>query len=276
MKKPKNKPAQESTYEIPRPPAEVFSYTETVQTQMLSENQPMSLLERIECGPEGFRAYIVGAKYPKKGFVFPEAVYDINLAKKSLKQFLVFPTRRALNAFCLTAGYAMQRSFLKNEFLMPVSKELKHVLDTICYELDLDLTFSRILSHIIEYDDAYRFRLQDILSETTQLKLLKRPIREVLRLRKIYLEREHGRERGGGVAVKILPLFTVLALALCVPKFRRAIKYAIESCDFSRLQYDAGDLYWVGFYDGYDFLGVKLKDRMDDQRPKVIVRKNAA
>ena len=50
-----------------------------------------------------------------------------------------------------------------------------------------------IFGEIFEYDNAYRFRVQDLFTESSKELLTKNPIKEIRRLLKIYMSREGDR-----------------------------------------------------------------------------------
>lgn len=96
------------------------------------------------------------------------------------------------------------------------------------------------IAHIFEFDAAYRFRLQDLLTESSVHALTHYPIDEILRLLQLNKERDYP---------QVHNKFKVFALALVVllvwPPTRRRFIKAIQASDFTQFQFDEGDRYWA-------------------------------
>lgn len=208
----------------------------------------------------------------------PEAIWASNLVKRvvietirtlthplfipTLLCVLIFPRKKlftgVINSFDRIGMSALQPYFIKEEYLTPCAKGLKGLIRDFLTNLDLPAeNTAKILAHLIEYDAAYRFRLQDLLSETTQKRLIKNPRKELQRLNRINAEREIDnwpRERMNLV-------FKGISLLLLLPSIKKAFIMAVQNTDLTLLQLDEGDRYWVSYRKNYNFMGLTYEDR---------------
>lgn len=172
---------------------------------------------------EGNCIYLEGHPYPFKGIPTPERVRAIN----EIKQMFKFPwrwnTKKALKII------EPHRQPTKN--LTPIAREIIKIIPNSIGEL---------VAYVLEYDIAYRFRLQDLFSETDKETLSRRPIREILRLLAINKRRDYA-----GVHRKIRGAGVIAILALILPPFRKAFRRTLQTADFNELILDAGDRYWL-------------------------------
>ena len=71
-------------YSIPAPPKDIFLYDMEAKTDdVINEGATTYMLEKVAIG-DGIKLYYQGAKYPAKGFPFPEAIWSINILKRLL------------------------------------------------------------------------------------------------------------------------------------------------------------------------------------------------
>lgn len=165
---------------------------------------------------DGIKVHIQGYKFPKKGYPLESAVQATNFVKR----LLLFKPFEAIDR-------AMQPHVLKPEFMTPIARELRRIFPS---------KFGLILSHIIEYDEAYRLRVQDLCDHTTKEKLLRNPFKEIWKLLKINKKKDQP-----DVHKKFLRFGLFITIALCTPKIRKAVR----NCDFTKLQTDEEDRYWL-------------------------------
>lgn len=113
--------------------------------------------------------------------------------------------------------------------------------------------FAEIVSTIIENDDAYRYRLMDIFSMTTNERL-KNP-KELTRLMGIFYERNN-------FTFWTEKVFKVLRLIhLVIPFYKKAYISAVTSIDLDKLKLQDEDIYWCTFKSDYNFIGMTWEDR---------------
>ncbi|MGK3946016.1 hypothetical protein ABK046_47675, partial [Streptomyces caeruleatus] len=78
---------------------------------------------------------------------------------------------------------------------------------------------------MIDYDNAYRYRLGDIFGETTKIALMKDPVREVKRLLSIIQRRERA---SADIRLKYGFVATGLSIAMVHPRIRKAFRAAVS------------------------------------------------
>jgi hypothetical protein len=193
----------------------------------LEDNQGIEV-ERVE----DERMYLKGFKYPFKGVPTIEKIEKANEIKKAIKSFKSLEDVRQI-----TATF---HSFAAEIY-------------GLVYKLTRNQHMAYCISFVLEYDQGYSLRLQDLFNETSKEKL-KNPL-EILRLSKIH----KGRDIDGHVHKKLKYFFWLLALYSILPRWRKAI----EQVDFSKLQMDVGDRYWACMKYDYDYMGKSYQQRQD-------------
>jgi len=228
---------------------------------------------------EGIQLYLNDVDNPFIGLI-PDPIdwFFLNTAKRLLMESLkVFKTWQFMIAFIFTwkktkyiekliESYnsinfkGMEHLFLKYEHMTPVAYELYHAIDNFIVNMGIDETisnnFADIISHLIEYDNAYRWRIQDIMSETSIEKLLKDPAKEVDRLALIMSKRD-----SPGVYEKFKSVKYVISALLLLPKFKKAFRNTVEKINLSKLQYSEADKYWVSTMEDYQYMGKTNEER---------------
>lgn len=271
---------------IIRPPAIFYEheFTNPTDQTIAAQKNITYLTERIEATPNGIMKYNKGMLYPEKGWPTPEAMWNCNIVKRKLMGllnifsykysvpmiigFLINPWKwkwinNAIYWFNWESNWVLASSYYKEEILSPCPKELKKALYLFLFELKIQpeqaKSFAKIFSMLVETDNAYRYRIEDILTETTKEALLKSPRREIKRLLETYVSREHG-----GIEKKFKLIANLLSFALLIPKINRAFKKTIQEIDITALQLDEADRYHVHIRDGYDYLGLPFEERWKD------------
>lgn len=215
-------------------------------------------IQDIKLTPLGALVYIGNAPYPHKGIPVGEAVGQLNTLKEYTKQKLYsFPTPnsfvRDFNVFFSKCFYSY-RVNLKS--MCPAARNLSYVINDILTELGIStpterLLFSYNLSHVFEFDDAYRYRIQDIATMINAISLYKNPRKELKRVFDIAVSREvHTPQKA-----KMRKIYNLILLAMYIPKVKRAIA-AVVPFYLNLIRLDKGDAYWAGFKDNYNFQGI--------------------
>jgi hypothetical protein len=156
--------------------------------------------------------------------------------------------------------------FLKEKHMTQCSRELQFSIFTFLVELGIKEQtadrFSEIFSHILEYDNAYRFRFMDIMGETTKedLQSSHKAIRHLIGVIK---QRENNQ-----CGDKYMRIVKLLHLALYIPKIKRAFLKTIEQTDITNLQPQQADLYWMCSKNSYPFTGKTDEERMSYAQSK--------
>lgn len=254
----------------------VYKNQKTSKDLILEEHKTESIIERVEYD-DGIKLYIKGAQFPQKSCPTPEAIIAINTVKRVLISFLtsgLIPISkiRLLKTFNRITADVMHQHLLKEKYMTRFSREMKLFIFNFLTAWGIDeetaMTTSEIIAHIFEYDNAYRYRVQDILEETTR----EVSIVELRRLAKIIYEREdiesrkaNGNRRVGKQFIRAANFLSVLFL---LPSFRRALKVAITNLNWSAVLMDDGDRYWSGFRIDYNFGGKTYEERMIDYKKR--------
>ncbi len=156
---------------------------------------------------------------------------------------------------------------LKPEHMTELASELQGLMFAFMRRLGISRAnahpFCLVFGSLIEYDNAYRYRLEDIFTETSKKALQENPRREISRLIKLYCSRE----KDWGVAMKFRTISMLTTSLFWVPRVRKAFTKALEGCDFERLQLDDIDRYWCKVRNDYDFFGETYEYRMRDHVP---------
>lgn len=199
-------------------------------------------VEKIEIG-NGINVYLEGHPYPVKGYPSSEAVFAINAYKRLLKHFpfLVLFPKKLDNLSAIMLG----RFFIKEQYQTPFTQEFTKILIHF-----FPTNTAQAIAHIFEYDNSYRFRLQDLFSETTKELFSTHPYNEIIRLSAINRERDQK-----DVAKKIQPIFRLFAFILRFPPLHGKFQRTIKSTDFLKLQFDESDIYWTNLRTDYAFRG---------------------
>lgn len=110
-----------------------------------------------------------------------------------------------------------------------------------------------IMEYIIGYDMAYRLRIQDIMNESNEVRLLINPRRELKRLWKIYERRECV------IPTYMLPkarrLFNIMLLLLWIPKVKKAFRKTVKTIEWDKIKFTKEDEEWIKVRVDYKFNG---------------------
>ena len=173
-------------------------------------------IQRVELpGEGGVLTFMEHFEHPYRGFPFLEFVDKIDMMKKlikgslsglyhsfranKLKILLVFPAVLVFRELLQTGIYTFYRLTERHKikahryskairaFYKAFSEPRKNEL---VKSMDLRFMLRDVLCMILEFDNAYRFRAQDILVELNKDSLRKNPIKELNRLADLASSRE--------------------------------------------------------------------------------------
>lgn len=292
------------------PPADVFDRPKQTIHERIMEQSPIHVFTgKVTVPPEGgMNLYHEGVPYPKKGFPFPQAAMANNIAKRQTMMLLLSLVRPemglAIAGFILTpyktkvkavenvleqyirsVDYILADCYLQPHFMTPCTQQIQIFVNTFLVKAGIKSTLAvntaRIVATMIEWDDSYRYRIEDIASETDAYRIWKDPRGEIRRLLGIFAERDKDTkidtardlEREGAskkdirralltVSRKIsLAGKAISALMLVHPKVKTAFREAIKCVNWKYLQLDEADRYHVLMRDDYDFMGRSLEER---------------
>lgn len=236
---------------------DVFYYGAYTTENYLTRDTQVSVYERIELVEnKGFLMYWIGGLYPSKGNPQVQAVAQNAIIKWVIKTWLYFPIiflykkDNILYQFNELGRKTIKPYLLKEKYMCPTTRGIFNMLKDIDEELAL------YISHIFEYDNAYRYYLQDIINETSEEKL-QNPYKELKRLGKIFQDRC----KNPVVRLKIKKMTMVAFLVVLIPKYRKLFKNAIEG-NLETMRPDEEDLYWMAQREDYNFGGKTKEERM--------------
>lgn len=278
------------TREEPRsiaPPETVFDRAPQSLTQKVMESSPVHIFTGKVTVPEegGMNLHFEGMLHPKKGFPFMAAAMANNIVKRQTMLivgtlvrmdlsiaglgFIVTPWKwkvRAVQAglenWCRASDYIIEQFYLKDQFMTPCAKEVGRIARELLLGIGIDERVSawsaKILAHVVEYDDSYRYRIEDLCSETSAEKMAKDPAGEIARILAI----SRKREKYGTVSDKFAAFGLPLRfLMIWHPQVKRAFRSAIRPDTFKWVQMDEGDRYQTLLRTDYDFGGRSGDDR---------------
>lgn len=229
---------------------------------------------------------IKGATFPMKQLPDCNTVFAANLVKsmviepaKLFSKWYLLPflllvnKQQAVDVFNRVALKAISVFLLRDEYLTDFTREFKKFLKVFMVDLgfteESSETFSMIVSQLIEFDSAYRFRLEDMFSSMSKSNLHDDPRNEIKSILKTMRSREV-RPGGKGEAIhrKFSSVGFLIRTALLIPRVRKALQKAIISVDFKKLCLDEIDTYWVCMRNDYNFMGMTEEERSDYMRKK--------
>lgn len=221
---------------------DIYQYAGGGEQIVKNEVSEIWKVDRVEYS-QGIRVYLEGCSFPQKGLPTKEALFAINQVKKILKMFHIFIwSRKRFEELCWPV---ISPYILKEEYQQVFTKEFAKFFTGKTAE---------IISHIFEYDWAYRLRLQDMLGETTKDELLKQPYREVTRIVEINKQRDYK---------EVSDKFRFLPYIFLIPSVRRRFRHALKEIDFAKLQFDEGDMYWANQRLEYNTFGKTFEERTE-------------
>ena len=169
-------------------------------------------LDRVEFPDKGgVLTYMGGYEHPYKGFPFFEFVDKIDFMKKtqravlssfyhSIKKskwkilFIPFILSDLTRAFIYTFYRMIDRFKLKPIRYCDMVREVYRSFTVNSEGDEMTLMVRDIVCMLLEMDNAYRYRFQDIIVELDQTALEKKPIREINRMMRTLSSRETTQE----------------------------------------------------------------------------------
>ncbi len=237
--------------------------------QIANESVQVWEMERIEY-EEGIKIYLKGCDYPQKGLPTPEALFAVNALKKVLlvgmrtfKGLLLFVgVKKLIKAFNEVGWRIISPYVLKNEYQQEFTKQFDNLIYFFLFaygiETDDASRFASIISHVFEYDWAYRLRMQDLFNETNKEKLIENPRKEMRRLLALNRVRDFKEAND-----KFKMFARIASWMFYIPKVKHCFITALHMVDFSKLQPDAGDRYWMCQRIDYDSFGKTFDERKE-------------
>lgn len=271
------------------PPKQVFETPPSSVSERLSNTgYSIPSFEKLDRSKRGeMLCYYTGHPVPRKGMPYVEAISTNNQVKRmTLTLFLPFlDLRRGFKAFLQSYLHNYNRladsiytsvdriPYLHKEYYTSTGKGIWDL--TSYFFQDLGVSYEtaehtgKIMATILEYDDAYRMPLVDIMSEFTKEEIVKSPIGFAKKFLRLFCERSDNNDPQYGLVGKVKKIFFFIQLILLIPRFRRAFRKAFSQVDLSLLQYDEYDYYWSLNRKGFDAHGRTITDRLGEMRERV-------
>lgn len=121
-----------------------------------------------------------------------------------------------------------------------------------------------LMCMIIHFDMAYRFRWQDIIPLFNKEDFKKNPRKEIVRVAKIFVERESA--GGGGVSNRwksIIDRLDIILWFIFLNKNRKSVAVSfLDELDLDAIAPDEADWYYMLDRKDYDYGGISYAKRM--------------
>ena len=221
---------------------------------------------------KGIFTYYHGMDVPRIGVSptyqdFPSAMAEVDKVKIALKEllknpFIVFRLENALRAFNRLGDKCLGQWYLEWDYWCPTAKQIYLFCGNFLSSLGVsDETCEKtaeIIATLFEYDDAYRYRLNDLMSETTKERMIAGFAKEMKRLLGLNEKREHT----GDVNGKIKDIYLLARFALLIPKVKRAMMRALEAVDWKGWRLTESEIFHTLNWENYDVRGLCYEERM--------------
>ncbi len=228
----------------------------------------------------GYLAHYHGRPVPNKGMTYSQATETNNIVKRISIGLVMclkpirHPLKNILYQIKRLADYLYAPHYLHTRYYNDCSRELMQFTYALSRRLgfgfELSYGFARIPAQLLEGENSYRFRVEDIFTETSKEKLLANPRKELKRLREIYESRDLSKGENS-VTDKFVMVFTLLNFLLLIPKFKKAFKFALSDSEFKNFQLDDIDSYWANRFNDYNYGGQPQSLRQLKQSFKLYV-----
>ena len=251
---------------------------EMKEIPVLPSEQPKDInpLTKVELPQEGVLTYMEGFEHPYKGFPFYEFVDKVDFLKKfsraiisgfyhelKRKNPLLFITllpslwvaKSAVRAGVHVAHKQVERFLVKKQRYCTAIRELHRSFSVINpdmrgEEIEFAFKLRDTMCMILEFDNAYRYRFQDILVEMDSERMKTHPVYEVVRLLELMQSRE--------VTQEIKDTWTLFILAAkwylrFDRKLKKIISHVLSNLDKSKLILDESDKQFADKRKDYTF-----------------------
>lgn len=239
-----------------------------------------SVITHVEFIQEGgIFTYLQRYEKPFRGFPFNETVQQVDAFKKlakiviqrfyasyrgssiwaKIKLFLSLDLMQALAIGYLHAHHWQIRPHrLKPHMYCQCVRELHTVISNnsrdIFYDDELREAIRDSICMFLEFDNAYRFRFQDIMMELDKHALNENPLKEILRLIDLMIEREKAEPGKVRMADKWKMARELMALYLRINKpVLNKIKTLLLRLNIKEIEFTPEDKYYCEFRKDYNF-----------------------
>lgn len=277
------------------PPKEFFSESKkTVLTHAIGPAQLLTPTYRVEL-PEGggIWSWMEGDKYPYEGWSFREATFAVDSVKRAIISVIKFIVKLPSNIWHRRVIYSsieifveyadmifdrwgrvlefeddkgqsigLEGVYFKPELFCEMVREIWRVgMEMADDQVNIDgvpvlAHFVRAICMICEFDDAWRYRIQDFFGIINKEAFLKNPRKELKRAFEIFIS------RGPNEAHKIKYFATFVPYLLWVPTIRKTVTTFVSNADFTKLSLSSFAFYRILLWGGYQFSGIPDVERV--------------
>lgn len=156
--------------------------------------------------------------------------------------------------------------YLEDGYYSKVVKEIRKFVGIFLTNLGVSEATAKktgeVIGCLFEYDNAYRYRVHDLLNEASQEALIKDFPKEVRRLVTLFTQRD----KTNDLTDKFQSVVKLLNYGWYIPRYRKMIQNSINAMDFKNCKLEPMDIYHVALYGDYDTQGKVLEERIDALR----------
>jgi len=253
------------------------------------DESSLAYVKRIYKDLDGIKCELYGCAYKWKGIPDPKFIEKIGICKRvfmsTAKLFTKFPFnvvlaftfpifgKRIIKKLIIWGG-TIFRSVI--EFQRPIrtnyNKCVQEVLRAAEKLNDWDFKTQDELKHntsrliglaglVLEFDNAYRIRFQDMMECVSKDNLINDPLWEIKRLLSIYIERENCGKNKYQHLIKIFKF-----LLNFNPSFVELVKRFLLEIDLEKIKPDEDDFYFSLLRTTYNVRGFNQQERFDIKR----------
>lgn len=288
---------------IPPPPDYIFKFRKNRQApaqEVWGAGTVTYLPERAEYleGIGNF-VYYKGVDLPSRTVAPVEAIFAINIPKRITVQLLKFiatlhkrgRVNRFFQYYAETMELFLQPFYLEDAYYCKPAKEIRKLTQGIVKAMgvveEVASRIAEMIAMVIEFDNAYRWRIQDLAGEASKEALRKNLPKELKRLIGILGEREAIVGGGQHVVQRFKNGARIVNFAWYIPTWRKKMRKALEDLNLDNLKMDQADIYHTLLYGDYHTGGKNQEERFAMYRaihgidmatwpPRIIIRSNTA
>lgn len=271
---------------VPRPDPRLFKHKAAPDTtnQIMQQPTQVFLVREIEYTKEkGILLHYQDLPYPQKGFPYPEVIWAMNVVKRFILSyfrwaksgiyfmwpFVFLPKKLKLkfingiiSNLVHASDYAFERYYINPDFYCPAAKEIAEWVYKYLVNMGVEEKnasgMAQVMAMIMEYDNAYRYRVQDLMGMTTTEALKSHPAKEIARM----IAEMNSREPNPDNTNKFGDIGKILTALFWIPSMKKAF---IESVpDLKKIQMDEADRYHCLFRIDYNYDGRSFDDRFQE------------
>ena len=128
-----------------------------------------------------------------------------------------------------------------------------------------------IICLILEWDNAYRYRFQDVITLLDKAAFIKNPRKEINRLLDILISREN---RTGmkeqWIRIRKMSNLGMIFIRIFGKKYWEVVEEIILELNINELGFEIDDEYWCDVRDDYNFRGIDHKVNKEDIKVEMI------